>query len=475
MRKHIFLFITVVLLAGTFSIGNGILGEPSIALAASDYYVDNAGNAECRDDPSYGSESNPWCTITFGVNQIAAGDTVYVKAGTYNENLYISGLVGSENEVTHILAYPGHEVILRGNGINTGRVKITESSYLTFEGFKVTNYNQGIFVEGGSDHITIRNCTVFAVGQDAIHVRQNSSYILLEGNTIYDTDLYIHNGEGFYIGTGSAGPKDNTHHVTVRNNLIHDVGDEGIELKPGTHDCLIEGNIVYNAVVGRTWGAIEVGESILGEQEWASNPNHVVRNNIVHDVMTGIRAGTGSLVYNNVIYDVEGYGIYINNQANDTYLRAIYHNTVDTSSSYAIYTVSGSTDIRNNIGPSTAQNLPTNSSFFVNTSEGAEDYHLVSSAAPIDLGLDLTDVVGTDLEGRERPYGLAPDLGAYEFAPGSQLVGDVNRDGQVDQQDVQACVNHVLGIGDWGVSADVNGDGAVNVLDVQRVVNIISE
>ena len=112
MRKNVILKILILLLAGTFSIGTGILGEPSIALAASVYYVDNAGNAGCRDDPAYGSESNPWCTITFGVNQIAAGDTIYVKAGTYNENLLMSGLVGSEDEVTQILAYPGHEVIL---------------------------------------------------------------------------------------------------------------------------------------------------------------------------------------------------------------------------------------------------------------------------------------------------------------------------------------------------------------------------
>jgi hypothetical protein len=474
MRKNVVLFVFLILVLSSFSIGKEVLRGPDIALAASVYYVDNAGDAGCRDDLSYGSETNPWCTITYAVNHISPGDTMYVKAGTYNENLYISGLVGSENEVTQIKAYPGHEVILRGNGINTGRVKITESSYLTFEGFKVTHYNQGIFIEGGSDHITIRDCTVFAVGQDAVHVRQNSSYILLEGNIIYDTDLYIHNGEGFYIGTGSAGPKDNTHHVTVRNNLIHDVGDEGIELKPGTHDCIIEGNIIYNAVVGRTWGAIEVGESVLGEQEWASNPNHVIRNNIVHDVMTGIRVGTGSTVYNNVIYDVEGYGIYINNRAGDSYLRRIYHNTVAASTSNAIYVAGGSTDIRNNVGPSTTHNTPTNDAFFVNTSEGEEDYHLVTSAAPIDAGVDLTDVVAADLDGTERPYGSAPDIGAYEYAPGAQLVGDVNRDGRVDKQDVQACVNNVLGIQDWGITADVNGDGEVNILDVQGIVNIVS-
>lgn len=51
--------------------------------------------------------------------------------------------------------------------------------------------------------------------------------------------------------------------------------------------------------------------------------------------------------------------------------------------------------------------------------------------------------------------------------------GDLNSDGKVDITDVQVCVNHVLGVQDWGTNADVNSDGAVNVLDVQAIVNII--
>jgi hypothetical protein len=504
MRKGIPFLLLVVLLAGflsiqkvlaedndlhthsTFPTASKVLNERAdefgstsgedlkSMLAGILYYVDRSASSNCRDDPAYGSESNPWCTISYAVSRISAGDTVYVKSGTYNENLTISGLVGTAEEMTNILAYPGHDVTLQGNGINTGRIKITASSYLSFDGFKITNYNQGFFIEGNSDHITIRNCVIYSIGQEGIHVKENSSYITLDRNLIYDTDLYIYNGEGIYIGTGSGGPHDNTHHVTVSGNIIHDVGDEAIELKPGTHDCIVEGNTVYNAITGQTWGAIEVSEAILGAQEWASNPNHIIRNNIIHDVVTGIRAGTGSLVYNNVIYDIDAYGIYINNRADDSYLRAIYHNTIDASSTNAIYTAAGLTDIKNNIGPSTTHNIPANSSFFLNTSEDEEDYHLVNGATPIDTGVDLTNVVATDIEGTIRPYSIAPDMGAYEYTPEAPIMGDVNGDGQVDFEDVQASVNHSLGIQGWGTTADVNEDGAVNILDVQRIINIIS-
>jgi hypothetical protein len=51
--------------------------------------------------------------------------------------------------------------------------------------------------------------------------------------------------------------------------------------------------------------------------------------------------------------------------------------------------------------------------------------------------------------------------------------GDVDGNGSVEIQDLQACVNHILGVQDWGAKADVSGDGIVNILDCQIVINII--
>ncbi|MCK5242813.1 hypothetical protein KAR34_10205 [bacterium] len=51
--------------------------------------------------------------------------------------------------------------------------------------------------------------------------------------------------------------------------------------------------------------------------------------------------------------------------------------------------------------------------------------------------------------------------------------GDVNQDNQVNIQDIQACVNHILGAYDYGVAANVNKDGSVDILDVQIITNTI--
>src|SRR5207245_8651737 len=140
------------------------------------------------------------------------------------------------------------------------------------------------------------------------HVPYASSFVAIATVTVLDTGLYCCDGEGVYIGSGS-GTQDNTNNVTIKNSTIYSVTDEGIELKPGSHDCTVDGNTIYNANKngdnGYGGAAIEVNESSVSGNSWPSNPNHLIRNNIVHNIgnntggalfNTGIRLGTGSTV-----------------------------------------------------------------------------------------------------------------------------------------------------------------------------------
>jgi parallel beta-helix repeat protein len=259
---------------------------------------------------------------------------------------------------------------------------------------------------------------------------------------VHDTRQWQYNGEGIYIGTGSGGPLDNTSHVTVRNNLVFNVTDEGIELKPGTHDCLVEGNTLYNIMTDPDYaggaGAIEINPGSVpcpncpgGVQGWPSDPNHIIRNNTVHGSKTGIRAGTGCSVYNNVVYNIPEpyYGILANNQASDSYTRKIYHNTVDVPAGRAIIRSSGSADVKNNIGPSTTGNIASDPGFFVSTMSGNEDYHLVKSALPVDAGMSAG--IDTDKDGNPRPQGTGYDMGAYEFIQPAGIADEKSPEGKV--------------------------------------------
>ncbi|MGB7568086.1 MAG: right-handed parallel beta-helix repeat-containing protein [Chitinivibrionales bacterium] len=402
---------------------------------AAIYYVNNSGSPACVNSGN-GTLAKPYCTIAYAISRMSGGDTVYVRAGTYNEQLYITGPAGNASSNTTIAVYPGDTVLLLGNGTNTGRCKIANTNHITLQGFTITNSNQGLFIDS-STNIVVNDCTIHHVGQEGLHIHYNSSNVTIDHCLIHDTRQWQYDGEGIYIGTSDAAPVDNTNNVMVRNTTIYNAPDEGIELKIGTHHITIEGNTIYNVNLGSDWsqngndvGAIEVNNAVGSVQNYGGDPQQVIRNNFIHDVKTAIRAGTGSTVYNNVIWNVRGYGIYVDNQSNDPYTRAMYHNTIDATPANAVFHVGGAQDVRNNIGPATARNLPTQDAYYVD--KAGADYHLVKGTAPIDAGDDLTSIVPTDRDGVSRKTNGAPDMGAYEYS-GSSRIGESAVPGPVSQ------------------------------------------
>ena len=405
-------------------VGRGLLlsiilsgtAHSGIAYGAS-RYVDNSATSACRDSESFGSETQPWCSISYAIARLNGGDELYVKQGTYNEDVYIHGPSGSAGKPTVIRTYEGHRVTIRGEG-NTGRVKITGTSYLTFDGFTITNFQQGLFIEGNSHHILVQNCTIHDVGQEAIHVKENSSFVTIQGCTIFNTQRIggCCNGEGVYIGTSSSGPLDNTNNVTIKNNRIHNTTDEGIELKPGTHYCVVEGNELYlnNTKIRYQQGAIEVNQRDHAPQTWTGNPNHVVRGNRIHDNKAGIRLGTGAAAYHNVVYGIApGYpGIFVDNLNADGFTRSVHYNTVHMTS-HGI-TVSGAkADIQNNIGTTGPNNVAFDAAYFVDAAR--HDYRLAAGMARLNAGADLGGAVPD--AGHERPRDAQPASGADNRGP----------------------------------------------------------
>jgi hypothetical protein len=443
----------------------------AVSAQAATFYVNNAGSPVCSNSVSFGTLVQPWCTITYALAHMTGGDTILVRSGTYNETVQISGPSGTPGSPTIIQVFPGDTVTIRGTGVNTGRCKILNTNNIVFDGFKITNFNEGLYLENVTSS-TIQNLEVFAVGQDAITIHFDSSYITAQNCKIHDTHAFASNGEGFYIGSGSfENRNDNTNHIFIRNNLIYNTFDECVELKPGTHDITVENNEMHdclqNTVYGNDVGSIEADESASALTVWNANPNHIIRNNTVHDTKTGIQLGTGAMAYNNVVYNISSgnNGIYTRNVNGDNYPRVIYHNTLAVPSGSAIANGGSVQVIKNNIGPASTNNLSQDDAYFV--SAVGHDYHLVSGAAPINAGSNVG--VTTDKEGGARD--AQPDYGAYEFGSSLNIptVCDVNSSGSTNVSDVQLMVNQAIGAATC--TADINKDGACNVIDVQRVVN----
>lgn len=412
------------------------------AVAHATKYVDNSGAPACANTSSNGTEAAPFCTLAYGLGQITGGDTLYVKTGTYNEAFRIGGdtyptLAGTAGQTTKILAFPGHTPILRGSGIGGGRMKISNTSYVDFEGFQTTNHQHGLYVDDDcgpvfgcpASHINVRNVTAHDVGGECFAIRGNVSFILIENSTAYNCGLSgSENGEGIYVGGSNA--SDASHDITIRNNIVHDTKDEGIELKHDSYNIVVEGNEVYRALspgssFSNTGGAIETNPS---QGAHAGNPNIIIRNNLIHDIGApytnstngsgfAIQLDVGATVYNNILYNIgtsNGGTPYtgIESASSDGFSRLIYHNTIDMPSARAVQNNGGgTTDSRNNIGPTGTNNLATSAAYFVNQAAG--NYHLLAGTAPVNAGADLTSVVATDFDGVVRV--LPVDIGAFEL------------------------------------------------------------
>ena len=73
------------------------------------YFID----AERGDDKSDGAKGAPWRTIAHALGHLKAGDTLYLRGGTYYEQVYIA-LTGHKDAPITIRSFPGEQAILHG-------------------------------------------------------------------------------------------------------------------------------------------------------------------------------------------------------------------------------------------------------------------------------------------------------------------------------------------------------------------------
>ena len=88
----------------------------NFSIYSADYYVSSTG----IDNVSCGSQGSPCQTIQYVLdNKINAGDTLYIRGGTYRETITITNDGSSGNLIT-IQNYPGETVTIDGTTDITG-------------------------------------------------------------------------------------------------------------------------------------------------------------------------------------------------------------------------------------------------------------------------------------------------------------------------------------------------------------------
>lgn len=421
---------------------------PPAAFSAN-YYVAPQGS-----DANPGSDALPWRTIGQAASTMVAGDTVYIRDGTYAEAVSPKNSGAAGAFITYT-AYPGHTPTIDGAtvvlGEYTGLVDITGKRYIRISKLRVINAgpeanNAGIRVEF-CDNIAIEDNATYDTMSSGIGVWASSN-VTVAGNEIVAACI---SGMQEHISIAV------TDHFEVTNNDVHGTapgnsGKEGICLKDGSSNGRVHDNHVRDikriGIYVDAWekGARDIqiyrnrvhdidSDGIAVASEGGGLVENVsIYNNIVHDnALNGLIIGYWGLpsptrpvknltVINNTFANNgrSGWGGGLTLDNPDAQGVVIRNNIFSRNETYQIntaFTVPGLVIDHNLIDAFRGYETETRGSEYQEGDPqfaGTGDFHLRATSIAIDTGSPL-DAPSADFDGWRRPQGRGIDIGAYEY------------------------------------------------------------
>jgi len=206
------LFVSVMVVGATASV---VLAAPASATpgCGSNCYVAPGGN-----DGNSGTVGSPWATVQFAVNNVSAGGTVNLAAGTYTEQVVISQpvtLVGAGQASTTI---QGPAVMVNSSCIPLTSGQPTRAVVTVCGSAGSTVVMSGVTISGGVG------------GEDA----DSSCNPLIDG-------VWISSGETLNLSQSTV--------TNVYNTLAADWGcQQGIGIRAGSNALGLVGNLIANQV-----------------------------------------------------------------------------------------------------------------------------------------------------------------------------------------------------------------------------------
>jgi hypothetical protein len=280
-------------------------------------------------------------------------------------------------------------------------------------------YGGGLFLDRSPAHIS-GNTVVSNAASWGGGARLNHSDATLSGNTIA-SNTTVYNGAGLFLEGSEAVLSDNR----IVNNSA-DASAGGLFLGSGS-DGLLSGNVFMDNATTGSGGGLMVFDSapIL--------TNNAVVHNYADEEGGGLYVvlATPHLLHTTFSSNVGGGGsaIYVSNWGDDTYSALALTNTILVSHSVGIRVTEGNTVTVDGI---LWHNAPTTLSVdypsaVVLSNELTGDpglmddgYHITPESDAVDNGVPAN--VFVDLDGNARPFGVAPDLGADEWATSVTIV-----------------------------------------------------
>jgi hypothetical protein len=467
-----FLIIFVLILASCNAPKETTNRTFSAATGAS-YYISPSGL-----DSNPCSLASPCKTFQKINTLLVAGDTVYLRGGTYSERLLItkSGISGA---FITFSAYLNEKPIIDGTNVSFssgGLVDIRSNSYIRIKGLTVYNSpHNAIYAHTVKNIEIIDNKTDVAraasgIGvwwSDQVLVSRNivanshtlsipdgghEESISIAGTTNFEisyNEVYIDSAHYSHYGNLAIDCKQGARFGSVHHNYIHDYDDDsgagGIYVDAWDR---LTGNIdIYNNYITNSAVGIDISSERGGTTENVRVFNNLIYNTDATPIHIpqrpapynyGIRRNIE--IYNNTIYKVKyngGAGIYITavNISN-----IIVRNNLIYMNGYNGEIVAGTSaqlpfikaDHNLVFGPKNCSNAYPNCVEISNNPPGYPDIYGNSTADPRFVSLTIPDLhlqsnspainfgafiplVATDYDGKSRPQGIGYDAGAFEY------------------------------------------------------------
>jgi parallel beta-helix repeat protein len=304
---------------------------PSAANAAT-YYVAKTGsdNNSCS---SAQYTSAPKLTIKSGMSCLRAGDTLYIRAGTYGEGIYNPPSGSSWSSPVTIAAYSGESVTVKPGNSTTPVNLAYQGSYLRYIIFNGLTFDAGRASKqaGNFDgvnygtsvrYIRFRNCEFKNAINSGILSGRGANYLEFIGCKVHDNGSSTQYDHGLYLQSSDS---------LIEECDIYDNASTGIHIYTGISGDSANRNIVRNnRVHDNTYGVI------LGSGDGNSASNNFIYNHPSHGIEIGFNS-TNAQCYNNTVYNNGGEGIQIRGASSNTTVQnnTSYSNGIANIANYA--------------------------------------------------------------------------------------------------------------------------------------------
>ncbi|GAI81257.1 unnamed protein product, partial [marine sediment metagenome] len=210
---------------------------PSIGLTA-DYYVDWDGGNDSNNGTSTGSA---WDTIGKANTILTAGDTVYIRAGTYYQTIRPTTSGSADNYITYA-QYQDEEVIITG----TDGGDLSNRSYVIIDGIDMINVDYFVTFDPNGHHNIIQNC----------HMEEGTHYEGLKMENGANYNQILNN-----VLIGLCEPHDviqinDSGHNLIEGNFIYYGSHDALSIKNEDQDNSADYNIVRNNYIQNWWHTI---------------------------------------------------------------------------------------------------------------------------------------------------------------------------------------------------------------------------